>query len=608
MMEYTQELYPAYCTECGKKIETRLFPLDGLLKQYHYTGILGAHRDGFLDMVRIHAEYGKAVLPQVPPLVKNGEYQSPDLEKLAGSEVPPTFSCADNDIPTDQLMVPALSIASMIAQFYQISGFDEIYKMLALVWEKRQAMNALSTFPAEQQNILDGLCDKFIALPYVHMRAMSVDTAALHNDVETALGWVLDSAVQEELEPGKLQFSLSTIKIGWRYKTLNNREVPHSLVVVDGSSRHDCTVCCCKHCFKPILKELGAYPQKIIGLLGSQQTGKTTYLAALTDSLVHGNIAAAMVSGELKLANVTFEFQADEQKRRIYEEKTGLLWLYQHGFPPHKTDVLKLEDTSAPTFLARPGDVESASVLYTLADIAGEVFLPEDGKDYAQTLVDAQKELLRACSALILVVNSQQLPSGSTRQDVSLSQDKDANAGSSKLVKEPQDILNSCKDFLPSDKTVPVAVVMTAADKINGGDLRQPLHLAYDLRKVSPWVWSGERKQLMLNVPVLHTASQAVEGYLNSHFGVFTKTLEGILKEKYGDTAKLAAFAVSNGTQKAPVYYADASDAEKTDAACENRCSQVRAARFGIAAPLLWLMAHNGITAYGQLQTDFPKF
>ena len=312
-MEYTQELYPAYCTECGKKIETRLFPLDGLLKQYHYTGILGAHRDGFLDMVRIHAEYGKAVLPQVPPLVKNGEYQSPDLEKLAGSEVPPTFSCADNDIPTDQLMVPALSIASMIAQFYQISGFDEIYKMLALVWEKRQAMNALSTFPAEQQNILDGLCDKFIALPYVHMRAMSVDTAALHNDVETALGWVLDSAVQEELEPGKLQFSLSTIKIGWRYKTLNNREVPHSLVVVDGSSRHDCTVCCCKHCFKPILKELGAYPQKIIGLLGSQQTGKTTYLAALTDSLVHGNIAAAMVSGELKLANVTFEFQADEE-------------------------------------------------------------------------------------------------------------------------------------------------------------------------------------------------------------------------------------------------------------------------------------------------------
>lgn len=606
MMENTQALYPAYCTECGKKIETRLFPLDGLLRQYHYTGILAAQRDGFLDMVRIHGEYGRQILPQVPPLVSEGEYRIPEVAALEEEEKAPVFACADNEVPLDQLTEPALGIAAIIAQFYRISGFREIYEMLDLVWKKKQAENTFAVFPLEQQSVLDGLCDRFIALPYVHMRAMSVDTAALHSDVENALSWVLDAALQEDLAPGRRQYSLSTVKIGWRYKLVNERQIPHSLVVVDGSGRrHDCSVCCCKHCFKPILKELGAYPQKVIGLLGSQQTGKTTYLAALTDSLVHGNVAAAVVEGELKVANVTFEFQADEQKRRIYEEKTGLLWLYQHGFPPHKTDVLKLEDTSAPTFLARFAEAENEAVFYTLADIAGEVFLPEEGKDYAQTLVDAQKELLRACSGLILVVNSQQI--SHTDQNETPSDDQNSAVASTKLVREPQDILNSCKDFLPADKTVPVAVVVTAADKINGGDLRQPLRLAYDLRRISPWVWSGERKQLVLNGPMLRTASHAVEGYLNKHFGVFTKTLEGILKEKYQDTVALAAFAVSNGTQKATVYYADASEAEKTDAACESRCAQVRASRFGIAAPVLWLMAQNGAAAHSLSEAGLPQ-
>lgn len=592
-MGKTQGLYPAYCTECGKKIERRLFPLDSLLKQYHYTGITASHRDSFLAMVRIHGEYGQPILPPAPALIQDGKYHAPAVEELTGGAVLPTFSCPDNQVPLDTLIEPALNIGSMIAQFYRTSGFAEIYEMLELMWEKKEAMEQYTTFPPERQNLLDGLCDRFIALPYVRMHAMSVDTSALHTDVENALGWVLEAAAQEALTPTRRQFALRALKIGWRYKILNNREVPQSLVVADSNGqRYDCTVCCCSHCFKPILKELGAYPQKIIGLLGSQQTGKTTYLAALTDSLIHGNIGAETVSGELKLANITFEFQADEQKRRIYEEKSGLLWLYQHGFPPHKTDVLKLEDTSSPTFLARPGNEESAAVMYTLADIAGEVFLPEDGKEYAQTLVDAQKELLRACSALILVVNSQQVSGGEYQQGT-----QEPRAGDTRLAKEPQDILNSCKDFLPSAQVVPVAVIMTASDKINGGDLRKPLHLAYDLRKVSPWVWSGERRQLVLNDPVLQTVSQAVGGYLNGHFGVFTKTLEGILKERYSNRAVLAAFAVSNGTQMAPVYFADATEEEKSEAACDMRCKQVRSARFGIAAPLLWLMAQNGIVA-----------
>lgn len=620
MMENTQALYPAYCTECGRKIETRLFSLNNLLKQYHFTGIVVTQRDAFLNMMRIYAEFGQTVLPEVSPLVKEGKYQSPDLGAPAASKETPKFACADNKIPMGQLVEPPLNIASIIAQFACISGFREIYKMLALVWEKKQAENSLAVFPAVQQDKLNRLCDKFIALPYVHMPAMAADAAALRSNVENVLSWVLNAAVQEEreeMDPNKKQFSLSPVKIGWRYKICNNREIPDALIVVDGGGkRHNCTICCCKHCFTPILKELGAYPQRIIGLLGSQQTGKTSYLAAVADSLVHGNVASAIVDGELKVADMTFELQADEQKKRIYEEETGLLWLYQHGFPPHKTNVLTVEDTSAPTFLVKLGGEKSGSVFCTLADIAGEAFLPDAGKSYSQAQIDGQKELLKSCSALILVINSQQMSASSTKtsrngsfsaEDTQSSPDDSSGKNNSKLVNEPQDILNSCKDFLPDNRSIPIAIVMTAADRINGGNLRKPLRLAYDLRKLSPWVWSGKCKRLLLNYPMLNMSSKAVEGYLNQYFGVFTKTLEGILKEKYKGTATLAAFAVSNGTQMAPVYYTEASEEDKTVAACNKRLDQVRSARFGIAAPLLWLLAQSDFSACSHTKTGPQK-
>ena len=71
----------------------------------------------------------------------------------------------------------------------------------------------------------------------------------------------------------------------------------------------------------------------------------------------------------------------------------------------------------------------------------------------------------------------------------------------------------------------------------------------------------------------------------------------------------LGAFAVSSGTQCAPYDYADSPNEEYRSAAqMDERCRQMRAARFGVVAPLLWMLACDGLLGIGRGDNQFNDY
>lgn len=579
MVKETQKMeqkvmYPVHCTECGKRIGNKFFPLDKLLGQYNAGADIGIDTNALMEFLGIGALYGQTVLPNVPPLVdQDGNWNFEKPKSFAGQTLP-EFTCADNEIPENELRPVNLNIASILAQFCLITGFEDIYPMLALRQKMDEAaaddLMTAATVSEEDQEKWQDYCNKIYHIPGV-----TVDPLLTIDERKQAIGEFLSNilrlAEKEAKAPGKQHFAAQELKIGWRYKKENDRQMPYALVV-RGSliGIFDATECCCDKCRKPLSWEMGAYEQKVIGILGTQAVGKTTYLMALADTVP-----------QVKFEKMTVTpATGDPQWDRVKKEN-GLLWKYQHGFAPEKTAV---KEGAAPalTFVVKK-DKDSEPIMYTLADIPGEVFYDEVNQDYLQTLIDAIKKLLVASDALILVVNSEQL----RKQTPEGASDGNPETGGSKLVVDSANILNAFKKYLP-EKQISTAVVLTAADKL--GDLRSLLGLAYDIRKLQPLVGGN-----VYNTEVMHTASRAVGKYMDSSFNQFMHNLKDRFVPK---GSEVAAFAVSSGTQ-----YAAQSD-ENSDEAKE----KVRRARFGIEAPLLWLLSCDGLLEQGRADEHFTHY
>ena len=121
-------------------------------------------------------------------------------------------------------------------------------------------------------------------------------------------------------------------------------------------------------------------------------------------------------------------------------------------------------------------------------------------------------------------------------------------------------------------------------------------------------VWSGRHGSLVYNAELMKSADTAVKEYINKSFGEFMENIEKVLREK-GGSAAIGAFAVSSGTQCAPYDYADAPNPEYRSAArMDERCHQMRQARFGVVAPLLWMLAHDGLLPVGRGDNNFNDY
>lgn len=586
-----EKMYPVHCTECGERIENKFFPLDDLLDQYHNGIEKNADKNLIIRTLGIGALFGHTVLPKVPPLIENDTVVSQDPQQFLAEETIPRFSSDDDKITLNMLAPVSLNISSIVAQFCLMSGFTDFYEMLRIEKEILDKLDKAETVPPEQKTKLKAYCDKFAALPGVYLPAMSTEENKRQR-IEQVLECILRYAKEENQswEQNSHHFATEELYIGWRYKTVNGRNMPFSLVVRSKSMKvFDCVKCCCDKCHRQIPFDFGAYQQKIIGILGTQATGKTTYLTALADAIGRGEITAAGVK-QPGLTVVKHLTDDGNWTRFTSEKMEGALWFYQHGFPPTKTGVNEGE-APALTFLVN-SRLAKETIMYTLADIPGEAFSNDVEKEIGDAVADRLKKLLKSSDALIMVVNSGQLLS------------KTAEEGSSNLIRDPNTVLACYKGFLPKS-AIPTAVVLTAADRINGGDLRLPMGLAYDLRKCP--VLIGNEKTLLYNAEVMHTTVQAVGAYLDKHFASFMQ----LLKKSSTDQKQqvlLGAFAVSSGTQCAVKTYAEADDEDKDPANMEQRYQNMRDSRFGILAPLMWLLACDGLLDVGQGDNPFNAY
>lgn len=586
-------LYPVYCTGCGEELSDRFFPIDNLLRQYFNGGPADNRKEKFIQMMGISVAYGKPVLPQAPMLLENGKFVRPTKDALdrLTQEAPPCFSCEGNALPGNTMKPITLNIASMVYQFYRISEFYDIYQMLELRQSMNAAVEAGYTVSGKAAAKMQVFCHKFEALPYVRMPGMTIEDQR-QEAIMDVLDWILFSAAAEEGK-SSTHFATEEIRVGWRYKLVNGREMPYALAAVGANGNdYSSTGCRCGKCYQPIPYQLGAYEQRVIGLLGTQSTGKTTYLAALADAIDKGELTSLSRNGSNVTAEVTIQacIAGDAQWAKVNHGPTdrmenadatglGLLWLYQHGFPPAKTEVTSSKDAAALTFLI--SSPQKAPVMYTIADISGEAFYNAVSKKWDDTLVGQQQRRLDSCAALIQVISNRQL------------------TGQGEYVTSATEVQNCYKKYLQS-RALNTAVVLTSADEINGGNLRKPMHLAYDLKKISPLLWSEEKQQAVLNAELLDSASRGVEEYLDGKFGSFMNTLREAQKQAgESQQACAKAFAVSSGTQKATIDFTDSDESYRSEDAVKARYKEVRESRFGVGAPLLWLLAQDGMLDTG---------
>lgn len=626
----TNPLYSVRCTECGEVLENKFFPLDDLLMQYHNGKEKNTDKRYLFNALGIGAEYGKTVLPNVPPLLRSVS-DSEGEEKLcfvvpgSGEIQSSGLSCFEEksgEASGEDMTLVSLNIAAIVAQFSLTTGFEDIYGMLKLQWESRQAAENGEWLSEEKVNTMARYRSSFEALPCVNLSTLTV-SQTVQKAVERLLDLILDYA-EVEAALGGDHFAVEKLYAGWQYKIVNNRKMPVGLAVYgSNNNRYNCVKCCCSSCRKPIPVELGAYRQKIVGILGTQQTGKSTYLAALTDAITLGEVTTAVKNnGEMQdsgiAINAVIRGNANWERadKKALDTKTensdgskepaggrgGILWLYQHGFPPEKTPE---GETLALSFLVDPGQ-EKETVMYTLVDIAGEVFYNDalpPAERLPESFIKVQNTLLSACGALLFVVSSRQLKQESNGDNA----DQDVKINT--LVKNPQQVLACCQSFLPK-QALPMAVVLTSADEINGGNLRMPLMLPYDIKNCRPLVWSDRKQKLVYNAETMSNSICAVREFVNKGFGNFVENLQSCLEKRgTGRTAALAAFAVSNGTQHAPFFFSD--NAEKpmdyhTAEQMTLRTEKMRKGRFGVTSPLLWLLVCDGILEQGG--SDYTRY
>jgi len=647
-------LYKVHCTECGDVIENKFFSMKNILECYYYGEAIEAKRAQLIDMLGVGVLYGQTILPKVPPLleaeetVRSEEYDvfgdesrsyrftsfRPDDLVWYYSELTP-FSCENNEIPDEALKPIELNISSIVAQFYMMSRFAPIYEMLRLLHQKAVLERSVKNLSAEDQKRLDKLCDDFAELPCVRLPKMGQDESR-RSTICTVLSYIIEFAEREADNPVVRHFATENISVGWRYKIINDREMPYALAAKGSTGTvYHVTQGCCDKCHGLQACEVGAYRQKLVGILGTQSTGKTTYLTALTDAIDMGELSFMVQdNGEIRESPITVQHSliddpqwirakqapagetapqgdpegwiddayADEEQGSVESAgEPGPVWLYKNGYPPRKTNVRNLE-APALSFLISDGNQEP--VMYTLADIPGEAFTNAATGKFDQLLIQRQHALLYVCDALIMVISNSQLKNAAD-QKKGANMSQDANL-----------VLNCCKAFMPK-KQIPTAVVLTSADEINGGNLRGAMQLAFDLRKLPAMVWSERKKTLVYNAEPMKPANAAVKAYINREFGAFVTNLQQVLQEKSdGKNAIVHAFAVSNGTQCAPYYYGQTEDEKKQPIPPEYfskeqevaRCAAMRRERFGVTAPLLWMLACDGLLDVGRGDNPFNDY
>lgn len=592
-----KQCYPYVCIECGVREEKnrRFFPLDALMRIFRVATTAGNNVQECLRYAlpgfQVGALFGAAVLDVKVPVRQDSAQVQVWYEEGKLAPVPLTMTAVLGAMEK-QLKLKKGALAALVLAVPDTGSFG--------TW-LQEAEHAEILDASERQLLLYYWALEQALMPWLEAGLGNADIRR-----NQCVGFVdmlrllveADPAVQIDAAAQKLVShpeTARTVYAVWTYTTDPGSQVqmPAGLRIFDpdNNQAYQCAEGCCPYCHRPLPRRFGACRQVTVGVLGGQSAGKTTYLAALTDSL----------SQDASMNRMPFSISRGDDtdpqwKRFRAEPKTaesgaqesagGPLWLYRNGYRVRKTELTKA-DAASLTFLVQPENGET--VLFVLADIAGEAFTG-DRDMTARQVAEQQKALLKNCDALFMVYSCDP-------------DDQNVDAA---------DYVSWMEGFTREELIgagVPAALLLTKVDRIFAGtdpaeDGGVRAQLAYALRyqaKTPPVV--DER----YNVEAMGALCRLTMTCADNMAPGLTGGLRSMLRKAAGgseDRIGLAAFPVCSGTGAYAEIGAAADDADARRA----RYAAARRTRSGVQSPLLWLLALANILPAGRGNNHFLEY
>lgn len=590
--------YEYVCIECGvREIHNRrFFPLDELLRIFvlPLPGAANNLRDylrAALPAFRVGALFGGQVLG-TEVLTRQADSQK-DFSAAPDDMTPVALSMTGVLHTIErQLDLPEGTLAALVAAVPPAMGFNSLLQDLEhsarldgtedpLLHAYRALERALTPFLNSALGNADTRQTECAALLDALRQLVDADPSVRFSDDGTDLVFLPDKA--------------HVVYAAWTYSPdpLSHVNAPAALVVYDADDHNrpvrSCSQSCCPHCHKPLPRSFGSYRQVTVGVLGGQSTGKTTYLAALTDCLnwdpIMNDLPVSVACGD----------EQDPQWKRFravpqgaLEEDAsaaGPLWFYRNGYRARKTELTKT-DAASLTFLVTPRGGEP--IIYVLADIAGEAFTGER-EGTASQAAEEQKALLRNCDALFMVFSCDP---------------KDLRVEATRYIEWMRGFENESL----IGQGVPAALLLTKADELftDGQRSRVQQDLVTSLRLLERTAPVVNRRYNVEPMSALcrlsfRCADQLAPGLMTSLQNMLCAAAGGELSR-----VEMAAFSVCSGTAG---YVEFGTDSEPDISA--QRAARYRAAResrTGITAPLLWLLALHGLLPAGRGQSALLQY
>lgn len=595
-----KQSYPYVCIECGVREahNRRFFPLDELLRIFRVATSAGTNVQECLKYAlpdfQVGAVFGEPVLGVRVP-VRPEDTQADLLWANEKVMAPVRLSMAGVLAAIEtQLGLKAGTLCTLILEVPDNGSFN--------MWlQEAENDPAPDEHTLQVQRLYHAL--EQALLPYLDAELGNAD---IRKDqcVKTVdmLRLLVDADPSMHIDPveGQMRYiqdRAAVVYAAWTYTTdpLSHVEIPAGLSIFAPDDPKDnkvykCTESCCPYCHRPLPKSFGAYRQVTVGVLGGQSAGKTTYLAALADSLSRDAIMSEMpffVSRGDDEDPQWKRFRAEPKRseKGAQESAGGPLWMYRSGYRVRKTELTRT-DAASLTFRVEPKNGEP--VLYVLADIAGEAFTGERAVT-ARRAAEQQKALLSNCDALFMVFS--------------------CDPGD--LTVDASDYISWMKDFTRENligEGVPAALLLTKADKMfAGADLMDEFivrrRLTCAMRGLSRTVPVVDRQY---NVEAMSALCRLTMDCADNMAPGLTSGLRSMLRAAAGgdqSRIEMAAFPVCAGTDG---YVEIGTNADEE--ACEARYAAARRTRYGVLGPLLWLLALRDILPAGRGQNGFLEY
>lgn len=396
-----------------------------------------------------------------------------------------------------------------------------------------------------------------------------------------------------------------SLRACWVKRTYNGKIMPYRLAVLDAESGNIVypSKCCCPHCKKEIPSWLGAFDQRIIGIVGGQNAGKTSYITALADIIKDGSILKDKKSGNHGNLCIETSFGGEDDLGWLKEihmpgnpdvdtgepsDEKSPYWYYRSGYSVPKTEV-RQEAISVISFLVKPGQGASRKSMlqYVLVDIPGEAFAdPFNFYKIKEDFFQRYGSIIYQCTGLLVMISADHLE------------------GKANLNLDYHRVLYNAKELFGNrQENLSIGLIVSKFDQLDDSkNFESTLKLSFDLQKAAMYAVDivrdeqGKDKTLdYFAVETMNLISRRVAAYVERKApGIMGRLLDMYPEE---GNKKVAFFPVAAYGKAVDTYTSDddCKRQERSDA-----YQKIAEARFFVEVPLLWMLACDGMLICGR--------